>query len=125
MGGRGDRGAAPRLVFGATVRMDFRGANGAKTCANREDDRLVILFRCEHNGVWLKTSTISNYRTQPSCMRLPRVLVLVREIAHCKYGRILAYFLSPIPFTFFKSSALRNGRAAIIREAITGPTPGI
>lgn len=82
MAGRGDRGAAPRLVFGATVRMDFRGANGAKTCANREDDRMVILFRCEHNGVWLKTSTISNYRTQPSCMRLLRVLVLVSEIAH-------------------------------------------
>src|SRR4029077_15301321 len=35
------------------------------------------------------------------------------------------FFLSPMPFTFFKSSALRNGRAAIIREAITGPTPGI
>src|SRR5881227_1544780 len=44
---------------------------------------------------------------------------------YSKYGRILAYFLSPIPLTFFKSSALRNGRAAIIREAITGPTPGI
>jgi hypothetical protein len=42
-----------------------------------------------------------------------------------KYGRICAYFLSPIPFTFFKSSALLNGRAAIIRAAITGPTPGI
>src|SRR5436190_22530811 len=37
----------------------------------------------------------------------------------------MAYFLSPIPFTFFNSSALLNGRAAIIREAITGPTPGI
>src|SRR4029077_6499309 len=35
------------------------------------------------------------------------------------------FFLSPIPFTFFKSSALRNGRAAMIREGITGPTPGI
>src|SRR5437667_12382273 len=29
-----------------------------------------------------------------------------------------------MPFTFFKSSALRNGRAAIIRAAITGPMPG-
>src|SRR5713101_7478934 len=38
---------------------------------------------------------------------------------------MVSYFLSPIPFTFFKSSALRNGRAAIIREAITGPMPGI
>src|SRR6266705_818249 len=36
-----------------------------------------------------------------------------------------AYFLSPIPFTFFKSSALRKGRASIIRRAITGPIPGI
>jgi len=44
---------------------------------------------------------------------------------HLKYGRICAYFLSPIPFTFFRSSALWNGRAAIIRAAITGPTPGI
>src|SRR5436305_11786207 len=35
------------------------------------------------------------------------------------------YFLSPIPFTFFRSSALRNGRAAIMRAAITGPMPGI
>src|SRR6058998_1503024 len=43
---------------------------------------------------------------------------------YSKYGRILAYFLSPIPFTFFKSSALRNGRAAIIRAAITWPIPG-
>src|SRR5437762_2262943 len=42
-----------------------------------------------------------------------------------KYGRILAYFLSPIPLTLFRSSALRNGRAAIIRAAITGPMPGI
>jgi hypothetical protein len=66
MAGRGNRRAAPRLVFGATVRMDFRGANGAKTCANRENDRLVILSRCGRDDVWLKTFTISNQRTQPS-----------------------------------------------------------
>src|SRR5436309_10698894 len=41
-----------------------------------------------------------------------------------KYGRICAYFLSPIPLTLFRSSALRNGRAAIIRAAITCPIPG-
>src|SRR6476646_6016211 len=29
-----------------------------------------------------------------------------------------------MPFTFFKSPALRKGRAAIIRAAITGPIPG-
>ena len=43
---------------------------------------------------------------------------------HSKYARICAYFLSPIPLTFFKSSALLNGRAAIIRAAITWPIPG-
>src|SRR5207247_8400330 len=37
---------------------------------------------------------------------------------------ILAYFLSPIPLTFLRSSALLNGRAAIIRAAITCPIPG-
>ena len=63
MAGRGDRRAAARLVFGATVRMDFRGANGAKTCANREDDRLVILSRCGGDDVWLKTSTTSDHMT--------------------------------------------------------------
>src|SRR5205823_9444068 len=31
----------------------------------------------------------------------------------------------PIPFTFLKSSALLNGRASIIRWAITGPIPGM
>lgn len=36
-------------------------------------------------------------------------------INQLEYRRICTYFLSPIPFTFFKSSALRNGRAAIIR----------
>src|SRR6266513_2398220 len=41
-----------------------------------------------------------------------------------KYGRILAYFLSPIPLTLFRSSALLNGRAAMIRAAITCPMPG-
>src|SRR6266699_4702791 len=34
------------------------------------------------------------------------------------------YFLSPIPLTFFKSSALLNGPAPMIRRAITGPIPG-
>jgi hypothetical protein len=66
MAGRGDRRAASRLVFGATVRLDFRGAYGAKTCANREDDRLVILSRCGDDGVGLKTFTIANHRTQPN-----------------------------------------------------------
>jgi hypothetical protein len=32
--GVGDRGAAPRLVSGATFRMVFRGPKRAKTCAN-------------------------------------------------------------------------------------------
>src|SRR6266566_2640464 len=54
-----------------------------------------------------------------------RVLLLMIEINQLKYGRSCAYFLSPIPLTFFKSSALLNGRAAMIRAAITGPIPGI
>src|SRR5262245_37188888 len=56
MAGVGARRTATLLVFGATVRMEFRGANGAKDCANREDDRLVILPRCAGHVVWLKTS---------------------------------------------------------------------
>jgi hypothetical protein len=55
----------PRVVPGATVRVDFRRAHGAKTCANREDDRLVVLSRCERDGVWLKTLIISNHTIQP------------------------------------------------------------
>ncbi len=43
MAGRGDWRTAVRVVSRATVRVDFRRANGAKTCANRENDRLVIL----------------------------------------------------------------------------------
>jgi hypothetical protein len=57
---------------GTTVRMGFRGAKCAKTCANREDDQLVILSRCARNDVWLKTS-ISNHRTQPSRMRSVKI----------------------------------------------------
>ena len=34
------------------------------------------------------------------------------------------YFFSPMPLTRFRSSALRNGRAAIMRAAITCPIPG-
>jgi hypothetical protein len=85
MAGRGDRRAAPRLVLGATVRMDFRGANSAKTCANRENDRLVILSRCGHDGVWLKTFTISNQRTQPSMRNvLPLSQIALDEYERCQ-----------------------------------------
>jgi hypothetical protein len=38
---------------------------------------------------------------------------------------MISYLLSPIPFTFLKSSALLNGRASIIFLAVTGPMPGI
>ena len=34
------------------------------------------------------------------------------------------YFFPPMPLTRFRSSALRNGRAAIMRAAITCPIPG-
>lgn len=49
----------------------------------------------------------------------------IRRQSHLKYGRMVSYFWSPIPFTFFRSSALLNGRASTIRRAITGPIPGI
>src|ERR1051326_4052093 len=48
----------------------------------------------------------------------------VSGIGDKKYGRIRAYFLSPIPLTFSRSLALWNGRAAIMRAAITCPIPG-
>ena len=41
------------------------------------------------------------------------------------FGFTNAMILSPIPVIFLKSSALRNGRPAIIRAAMTGPMPGI
>ena len=52
------------------------------------------------------------------------LLVILIQIGHRKYGRICAYFFSPMPLTRFRSSALRNGRAAMMRAAITCPIPG-
>src|SRR6266487_1559450 len=73
MAGRGDRRATPRLVFGGTVRMGFRGPKRAKTCANRKDDQLGILSRCGCDDR-LKTFTTSNHRTSPG--RMSNVLPL-------------------------------------------------
>jgi hypothetical protein len=76
MAGRGDRGTAPRLVPGTTVRVGFRGAKRAKTGANREDGRLVVLSRRGRDDVWLKTLTTSNHGTEP---RLSQRLTEIRH----------------------------------------------
>ena len=69
MAGVGDRRTATRLVFGATIRMEFRGANGAKDCANRKDDRLVILPQCAGHDVWLKNVRLILPRARVSIVR--------------------------------------------------------
>jgi hypothetical protein len=123
MAGRGNRRAAPRLVFGATVRMDFRGANGAKTCANRENDRLVILSRCGRDDVWLKIFTISNQRTQPSM----RNVLPLSPIALDEYEKLPAdekehFFLCP---KMRSACGHRELRDAIFHETDHKPKPHI
>jgi hypothetical protein len=82
MAGRGNRRTSSRLVPGATVRMGFRRANGAKTGADRKDDRLAILSRCERDDVWLKTSITSNHRTEPSAPQHVREISAWRFAMH-------------------------------------------
>ena len=57
----------------------------------------------------------------------PNAPALARDVDSNRLLKIrpgLRVLLSPIPLTFFRSSALRNGRAAIMRAAITCPIPG-
>ena len=82
MAGHSDRRATPRLVSGATVRLDFRGAKCAKACANREDDRMVIFSRCARDDVWLKTFPTSNHRSPSGRMIRSRLCSAPRNRSH-------------------------------------------
>src|SRR5439155_9337003 len=84
----------------------------------RTDDGSPLKLNSQRMGC--DSPTVKSF-DQCQTFRIDLLSVRGRQL---KYGRILAYFLSPIPLTRFRSSALLNGRAAIIRAAITCPIPG-